>query len=246
MMKNMVAAASSVLVATSLCYADKSPEAMTNALTSMRIWAGYGSYAMGDFNDKLASENNQQIDGGMNLGIDISVFTIDLKLPSTVPGVNGSNKIRIPLGVEYLEASSQSTHGGATVEWNLPVVGLYCAPEIVFAKRAWLYIRPLGLGYYTLGSLLNADLSVSDRPGAIDVSGGALGISTQVGVKYPIEQCDLFAQLGYRRLVFADVDQDPHGGFTESVGGRPVQAGKLKEDLDYSGLSLVTGICWNF
>ena len=98
-------------------------------------WVGYSDYAMNDFNRKLSGENNKTIDGGINVGIEFELKGIKV-------GAFGLEFSPFQIGVEYLEASSKTTHtnGGAstTVDWELPVIGFYFWPEVRFRELyAW-------------------------------------------------------------------------------------------------------------
>lgn len=214
-----------------------------------RLWIGYNWYKMEDFNNKLYSEGNKTIDGGVNLGIETNV--VDLPLSLLISQLPGS--IKLPLGIEYLSASSKTTHtaagGSATVNWELPVVGVYIAPSISFSEKTkWFYLRPIGVGYYTLGKLTDAKLTVSDRPGSLEVSDATVGITSQIGMKYikkdekEVEKFEVFIEGGYRWLKFTNVSQEPKGGFTATPGGSLVQPGNLPESLDYSGFIIKGGI----
>lgn len=208
-----------------------------------RLWIGYNWYKMEDFNDKLSSEGNKTIDAGVNLGIEADV--VDLPLSSLIPQLPGS--IKVPLGIEYLSASSKTTHtaagGSATVNWELPVVGVYIAPTISFSEKPkWLYLRPVGVGYYTLGRVLDAKLTVTDRPGRLEVSGESIGILSQIGMKHSWNGFTVFVEGGYRWLKFTDVSQEPKDGFTVTPGGPFVQPGNLPQTLDYSGFVIKGGV----
>lgn len=205
----------------------------------LKIWAGYNWYKMGDFNNKLRSEGNETIDGGVNVGIEVNM--VDLPIPKLFIS------IKTPLGIEYLGASSKTTHTGAggfaTVNWELPVVGVYIAPEIsFFEKSTWLYLRPIGVGYYNLGDIADAKLTVTDRPGRLEVSGNSVGILSQIGMKYSKNTFTIFVEGGYRLLKFTDVSQQPKDGFTVTPSGPLVQPGNLPQTLDYSGFIVKAGV----
>lgn len=203
----------------------------------LKIWIGYNAYKMNDFNKKLSNENNKPIKSGMNIGIELNV--IDFSIAKS--GVH----LKAPFGIEYLDASSLTTHsyegGSVTVEWKLPVVGIYIAPTISIKKIGGFYLRPIGIGYYNIGKLINARLMITDRPGSLEASGDALGILSIVGMKYTKDEFSFYVEAGYRWLEFSDVFLDPKAGFTESAGGNLVQPGYLPENLDYTGIFIKIG-----
>ncbi len=158
-------------------------------------WVGYSCYVMNDFNRKLSGEGNDTIDGGINIGIEF--VPKGLKI-----GAFGLEFSPFPVGMEYLGASSKTTHtnGGAstTVDWQLPVIGIYFWPEVHFLerpkeqndhkdligwKRKWR-LRPIGVGYYTLGKLMDATLDISGVPGRLEVHDESIGFMSQFGIKF--------------------------------------------------------------
>lgn len=228
---------------------EKEPKNEEVRKKKLRLWIGNSWYNMQDFNAKLSSENNNTIDSGVNVSLEFSPgeFTI----PGVIPLIGGTHKIWPMIGFEYLEASSKTTHtavsGSATVNWDLPVIGIYFAPDIYFFKESqWLHLRPIGAGYYALGKLTDAKLTVSDRPGSLKVSDGTVGISSQIGVKYAKNEFEVFIEGGYRWLKFTDISQKPKGGFTVTSGGPLVQPGNLPESLDYSGFVIKAGASIKF
>jgi hypothetical protein len=212
-------------------------------------WIGYGFYSMGDFNAKLSGENNTTIKGGLNAGVEYTPGEITLPLPNTLKDVPAI-KIPVPIGFEYLDARSKTTHTDAlgavtTVNWELPVLGIYVAPEIPIplsdGSSGWrVKWRPIGIGYYMVGRLLEARLSVSDRSGELDMTGDAVGLTTQLGIKYLMDDFELFVEGGYRWLRFSDVKQEPKDGFD------PHSPSILPETLDYSGPVIKAGVCLRF
>ena len=150
--------------------------------TNLRILGGYNWYSMEDFNSKLKVEGNKTIDGGANVGFELSPWCVD------IPRLNSPVKVPV-FGIEYLGASSKTTHadamGSATVDWSLPVIGGYITADIPISDEAtWFYLRPISIGIYNLGALLNARLTVSDRPGRLDASGNTIGVSTGVNFRH--------------------------------------------------------------
>ena len=225
---------------------EKSVKVTEKEKVSVSTWVGYGYYAMNEFNRKLSGEGNETIDGGLNVGIE---------LPLKGGKVNGLDLSSLPIGVEYLEASSETTHtSGATsitVDWELPVVGIYFWPEVRIPKlsenwmdgKRWdLRLRPLGVGYYTLGKYIDAELDISDSPGYLKVEDETIGIMSQFKIKYVIEKetFEAFMEGGYRWLKFTSVMREPKGGF---AGGSP---SAMPEDLDYSGFIIKAGLCVKF
>lgn len=213
----------------------------------IRAYIGYNRYEMKEFNEKLIEEDNNPIKGGGNVGLEFS--PIEVEVPKSTPLIGGW-LIKLPMvGAEYLTANSNTTHRGddgtsATVNWNLPVVGIYVAPIISFSKKSnWFYLRPVGIGYYTL---LNAKLTVSDRPGWLEISGETVGTLSQVGVQYLFDKFAVFIEGGWRWLKFTDVFQDPKDDFPAEYGGPPVEAGNLPQPLDYSGVIVRLGIGFQF
>lgn len=212
------------------------------------VWVGYGYYAMNDFNRKLSGEGNDNIDGGINLGIEFAPKGIKV-------GAFGLEFSPFPIGVEYLEASSETTHtnGGAstTVDWELPVIGFYFWPEVhccelpeglLGYKGLGLRLRPIGVGYYTLGKLMDAELDISGAPGHLEVEDETIGFMSQIGIKYVNEDetQEVFVEGGYRWLTFTSVMREPKGGF---AGGSP---STMPEDLDYSGFIIKAGVLKRF
>lgn len=235
---------------------DESDEEEAKSKWKINVWAGYNFYKMNEFNAKLSSENNKTIDGGLNIGLEFipKKFTIDLsELMGNIPVVkiiapSVELPTNFPIGFEYLEAKSRTIHGGTTtVNWELPVTGIYFSPEIVFPRKAEkseglsLKLRPLGVGYYTLGGLMDAKLTLTGEPGHLKVSGDAIGITAQAKIEYKQEDFEVFVEGGYRWLKFTDVLREPKGGF---ASGAPASA--LPETLDYSGFVIKAGIAWRF
>ena len=203
----------------------------------VRAWAGLSTYRMGEFNTKLAAENNQPIDKGLNAGVEFNA--IDLPLAQL--------KFNIPVGFEFLDAASKTTHefsnGSVTVNWTVPVVGVYFAPEITSSKPGWQpFVRPISVGLYDLGKIIPARLTVSDRSGSLDVSGRQVGVGSYAGVRYARGSFIGIFEIGYRRLQFSNVNQKPRGGFPDPAGGSPIPESSLRETLDYSGFVARVGI----
>lgn len=197
-------------------FAGEDPIEKHKKSTRMGLLLGYSSYEMGDFNSKLSREGNNTINGGMNIGVIFSPGNV--KIPWFEKAVN------LPIvGLEYLEASSKTTHteqgNSATVNWELPVLGFFFAPDFEVGDDdiKWFF-RP-SVGYYTLGKLSDAKLTISDRPGSLNVSDDTLSFSGKLGVKYVTKKYEAVIEGGYRFLKFTGVSQDPVGGFTESSGG---------------------------
>jgi hypothetical protein len=203
----------------------------------LKLWIGYNGYNMEEFNNKLRNENNTPVNSGFGLGVELNLIEFS-------PGA--WIKIGAPFGIEYFNAESKTDYsysgGSTTVDWKLPVCGIYLAPELLFSKIRGFYLRPLGVGYYTLGKVISSRLIITDRPGRLEASSVAFGVFISMGMKYTIENIDLFAEGGYRRLEFTNIFLDPKGDFRESQEGPLVQPGYMKESLDYSGLILKIGI----
>lgn len=208
---------------------------------SVRLSAGYAQYSMEEFNNKLRPENNHVIDGGINAALELSLG--EIKIPEKLSQLGDYAKLLPTLGFEYLSANSKTTHigeGGAlTVNWDIPVIGIYFAPDIVLEKRGRLYLRPVGIGYYKLSG---ANLTLTDRPGRLEVSGTTIGISSQVGIKLVSGDKEMFIEVGYRWLKFTDVRREPKGGFLTDPGGQPIPPSSLPESLDYSGVGIKAGM----
>lgn len=216
----------------------------------IRIFVGYTWYEMKEFNDKLRSEDNEEIKGGINLGVELSPISLkkgepifgEYKVPFT---------IKIPIfGIEYLKASSETTHssseGSATMKWELPVVGAYLSLADIQLfpnenSNFYLYLRPLSIGIYNLGDIMDAKLTISDRSGSYDASDTTVGFSTMLNLRYlfgkPNDNSIVFLAIGagYRWLKFSDVELDPKGGFTIIAGSESAQKTTMSESLDYSG-----------
>lgn len=211
---------------------------------TIRLSVAYGAYSMEEFNTKLRLENNNTVDSGISLALEFSVG--ELKNAEKIPFIGSSIAKLLPnVGIEYLNASSKTTHTDGvttTVNWHLPVLGIYFAPELVLEKRPWSYLRPLVIGYYRL---TDAGLTLSGHPGRLAVSAGTLGVSSQVGAKQRFsEKYEGFIEAGYRWLKFRDVHQTSEGDFLPLPPGTP--AGNLPQSLDYSGLTVRAGIVGHF
>lgn len=208
-----------------------------------RIWAGYSSYSMKDFNSAQDKSRNATIDNGLALGVEVSLFDCDFSVPGRSFLLPGITSLSIPVGIEYLSANAKTTHigagGSATVEWNLPVLGVYCNPELCLEGAPWLHLRPLTIGYYSIGKVLDASLTVTDQPGQLAISGATLGVATHLGVKHKVGNREFSVEGSYRWLKFTDLEQTPEGGY-----GCP--PGQLQYDLDYSGWCLMVAMGWGF
>jgi hypothetical protein len=220
-------------------------EATPKEKSLVAIRVGYGTYGMAAFNRIERSQGNEQISAGASFAIE---GPGRIRIPDPIPLV-GNKEIPLPWGVEYLDASSRSTHsiGGnsATISWSLPALGLYIGPEIKLGsggkdgethKKIRWSLRPVAVGYYWIGELTNANLSISDRPGRLDVKSRAPGFKTEIlAVRDVSENVSLLVSAGYRYLHFNDVVQ-------ESAGGFGVATGALRTDLDYSGAFGTVGV----
>ncbi len=214
-----------------------SPDTPKTEQKKVAVWFGYGRNSMRDFNSIQVSQGNRSLKGGFNAGAEFSPRSINL--PATIPLIGGTS-VSIPVGLEYLDAATKTTHtvGGnsATVAWNLPAYGIYISPEITSSRFGWLSLKPVEVGYYFVGDLFDADLTVSDRPGRLKLTARSVGAKSEVTIR-PIQgKRSLFASLGYRWLRFSDVKQEPVDGFQYSPGGTASAPGALQQNLDYSGL----------
>lgn len=171
-------------------------------------------------------------------------------LPVPIPGLK-TVTVKIPFGAELINASSKTDHiangASATVNWSIPVLGLYVSPRITFDRSHFqINVRPVGLGYYRLGeglgSLGNAELTVSDRPGSLSLSAATLGYVGIVGIEFPVSKASLLVEGGYRSLQFSDVVLTPKNGFSPGAGGGVSQVGSLPQTLDYSGVIVRIGL----
>ena len=132
---------------------------LRSATTPVIAILPYNWYSMEDFNSKLKVEGNKTIDGGANVGFELSPWCVD------IPRLNSPVKVPV-FGIEYLGANSKTTHtdamGSATVDWSLPVIGGYITADIPISdETTWFYLRPISIGIYNLGALLNARLTVT-------------------------------------------------------------------------------------
>ncbi len=226
--------------------------AQTNGATDNKridLWLGIPGPPKGEFNDKLNAEGNRPLSGGLNLGIELSPFTVN------VPGLGTS--FSIPVCFEYSGATSKTTHvtqgAPVIVHWELPVVGASAAPTLALgdsktssALRARLYVRPIGLGIYTMGRIKSARLTVTDRPGSLEVKGTTLGTFSAAGLTLSRNRSALILEGGYRWLKFTDLSVIPREGFTDTVNGTVIKAGSLTELVDYSGVFLRAGVSMRF
>ncbi|MHC4396572.1 MAG: hypothetical protein ACYS1A_13045 [Planctomycetota bacterium] len=219
-------------------------------------WTGYNYYKMSHFNAKLSSEGNKTINGGLNMGLEFTPKKFTLKLSELLghlpmikfPDPSVELPTSFSIGFEYLEAQSRTIHGGTTtVNWELPVTGIYFSPEIDFSKKPEksegfsLKLCPIGVGYYMLGKLIDAKLTLTGASGHLKLSGSAIGITSLATIKYKQKDFEVFVDGGYRWLEFTDVLREPKGGF---ASGAP--ASQLPESLDYSGFIIRAGITWRF
>lgn len=195
------------------------------------VWLAYQSYTMDEFNTKLRNEDNNEIDTGLSAGLEFGAAEVDVKWV----------KVTIPLGLEFLGASSKTTHtdsaGSTLVTWTLPVTGAYVAPTVrVLSGR--LYLQPIGVGLYLLGRIAPARLTVSDRPGELKAKGETVGVTSQIGYVFGMGPAEVIVSAGRRWLSFTDVALEPKGDFPPEVGGFPTGVGTLPEALDYGGMFL--------
>jgi hypothetical protein len=202
-----------------------------------RFWGGFNRYSMGSFNEYLASGANEQIVGGFSAGAEISL------VETKAPLVGGS--VRLPIGVEYLSANSTTAHaaatGSATVNWDLPAVGVFVGTTLSFGPAERFYIHP-GVGYYFVGRWKSAALSVTDRPGRLEVRGSSPGVFVGIGVNQHIGRVGaMFFESGYRYLEFTRIDAVPVDNFPVSVGGTVVQSGVLNTPIEFSSFLLRAG-----
>jgi hypothetical protein len=195
-----------------------------------RIFGGYEWVTMGSFNEKLVAEGNRPIHSTFNAGAEIA--------PVPQFAVKGLTVTAPLIGVDYIKANSKQTFelngNAATVNWNVPTLGIFVAPEIV--HRQW-YFKPIGIGYYWLGPRLHDWLTVTDQPGArLEISDETIGSLSMVGYAIPIGDTLGFAvEGGFRYLNFTNVKLVPRGPFRDR-NGNLVQPTNLPEDLNYSGL----------
>jgi hypothetical protein len=207
----------------------------------VRVWIAASWPQMQDFNAVLQSQQNSTISVALTVAGELDAVSIPV---APLTGVS----IKIPIGAEFIAASSKTTHvasgASATVNWNLPVFGVYLSPRIAFHREnLTINLRPLGIGYYNVGQVLGkAQLSVSDRPGALTVASNAWGYLGVVGVEYPTHGVTLMAEAGYRALRFNQATLTPSGGFTTGSNGIPASAATLPQTLDYSGPVVRVGI----
>jgi len=219
--------------------ADDRDDSHRPLLSALSVQAGYGRYAMGAFNRTEQGNSNNTISGGWSVALE-GYFT-KLKISDSNRWLGGT-EIRLPVvGFEYLRASVDTTHAvgnnSATIEWNLPAVGVYVMPEIQFPGTTWLGVRPIELGWYWLGP--NSNLTVSDRPGHLRLNSNTFGIKSElIAVKKLAQYRYGFVTAGYRWLRFNNVAQTPTNGF-------PVAAGNLRDAVDYSGAIVTAGVIFN-
>jgi hypothetical protein len=222
----------------------KSPSPSPDTSSVLRIWIGASSLAMKDFNAKLGSEQNNPVGTGFTVAGEVDAIPVPNPVLKTA-------SLKIPLGAEAIGATSETaqTVNGVTttVNWSLPVFGVYLSPRMSFPRgKLLINLRPIGVGYYWLGHFLGAsELEVSDRPGTLEASANAWGYIGLGGLEYPVDKATVLVEGGYRRLRFTDVTLTPKNGFTEGpvgAGAVVVQAGNLPQTLDYSGWMLRVGI----
>ncbi|HET9194492.1 MAG TPA: carboxypeptidase-like regulatory domain-containing protein [Vicinamibacterales bacterium] len=189
-----------------------------------RFWGGLNTHAMDEFNQLLAVDRNEPIEWGFSAGAEVSVAATNVRF---------AGALHLPIGIEYLAASSTTTHssaaGSATVIWDLPVVGLFVAPTLSVGSAERFYIHP-AVGYYFLGLFQEAGLSVTDRSGRLAAKDAAPGVFAAIGLNQRMgDRAGLFVESGYRYLKFTSVELTPRGDFP------PVLGGTLAAPLDYSG-----------
>lgn len=197
---------------------------------------------MTDFNQKLQAEGNNTIRRAEDFAGELNF------LPVPLPVVKCS--LELPFGVEYINANSKTVHTigttSATVNWSLPVIGGHISPTIVIRPgKTNIYLQPI-IGYYMLGKVFRADLSVTDRPGSSEADARAIGGLFLIGVEHPFKGWSVLAEGGYRWLSFDNVSLTPKNGFTVAAGGTVVQPGNLPQTLDYSGFLVRFGLGYRF
>jgi hypothetical protein len=212
-----------------------------------KVWAGYCEYRMHEFNRAQAADGNRKLKGGFDAGLEFSPFPF--KAAPNLPLIGGAN-FSIPLAFDYSHASIKTTHtdgaNSASVAWDLPLIGVYVAPEIALSTVDWLTFQPIGVGYYSLGELLDANLTISDRAGRMRVKSGAVAALSGMTIKPFQEKNGLFVSLFYRWLSFTNVRQEPKDGFQYAVGATSSPPGNLQQELDYSGFVVKIGIAGSF
>jgi hypothetical protein len=228
-------------------------------IRELHLLGGFSRYSFEEFNDKLSREGNRRIKGGGTFGAEVSV--VDVPLPKPLGG-----SAKTPLGLEVITASSKTTQtfpeGSVTIQWNVPVVGVYSSVAFIFgqneeerpspdmqsdklkisARDVQWFIRPLGIGYYALGRWWAAKLTVSDRPGRLVAHGSTVGLTSSAGIRYVMVRQLLLLEGGFRHFVMSDIVVEPRDGFVEKPQGATFQAGSLRESLDYSGVFIRGGV----
>ena len=202
------------------------------------ISAGRSWYSMSEFNRKLSVEGNNTVGGGLDVVVELEhsrVFRVPLPVNLNLfPGA----------GFEYMRARSSTSRadgvgGTVVVTWSLPIVGVFFAPVIQRVDAApGFYVRPIGVGYYWLGIIDDADLVITDRPGRLKQSGNAVGTLSVVGFSFGYGGAKIGVEGGYRALSFSSVSQTREGLFTETADpNSPLvpEVSRLPEELDYSG-----------
>lgn len=209
-------------------------------LREVKVFIGYAWYDLHDFNQMQAKEDNRKLRGGFDAGIEFSPFTINP--PPNIPWIGGIT-LSFPLGYEYSSASVETTHANSTrVDWNLPLMGMYIAPEITFASVPWLSIQPIGVGYYRLG---DANLTVSDRSGRLSFRSSTIGALSGMTIK-PFKKSGIFISVFYRAVTFENVKQTPKDGYRYELTAISSPPGILEHELDFSGFVAKIGIARSF
>ncbi|MEW6753964.1 MAG: hypothetical protein AB1505_23735 [Candidatus Latescibacterota bacterium] len=217
----------------------------------VRVSVGYGWYGMEQFDAKLDRERNERIEGGMCMSLELEPWA------GTDWSFLGPLRAMVlpMLGVEALLADSKTTHiqgaQAATVHWALPAVGVYIAPRLEFAARRgagalrW-HARPVGAGYYALGRLMDARLTVTDRIGWLDASGSTIGFASQGGVEFGTGPARFYLEGGWRHLQFSGVLLEPRRGWVPRPGEPAGTTGEMPESLDYGGVFAKGGMTVEF
>jgi hypothetical protein len=212
-------------------------------LREAKVSIGYTRYRLRDFNQAQAAEDNRRLKGGFDASIEFSPFTF--KAAPNIPWIGGTT-FSFPFGIEYSSGSVDKTHpNGTRVDWNLPLLGLYIAPEVACSAIPWLSVQPIGVGYYKLGDVLDANLTVSDRAGRLSFRSATVGALSGLTIK-PFGKTGIFISAFYRWLSFTNVRQTPKDGYQYEVGGTFSPPGNLQYDLDFSGFVGKIGIARSF
>ena len=116
-------------------------------------------------------------------------------------------------------------------------------------KTTWFSLRPISTGIYNFGDLLKTGLTVSDRPGKLDVSGTTIGVLNGVNLKFRFAEKSpffIFMAGDYKWNKITKVALPLEDSFTVTGDGNLVQPSTLPEFLYDGGVKIRWGVSVEF